>query len=209
MKTLRHRHPESETFLYTNAGAAAVKSGDVVLIGERYGIAQVDIAVGGSGVVLTAGTVTLTKAAGTALAQGTLLGWDSAAGTVVVYDPAGRTPAIGTVHTSAATAATAVDVTLIPDPPLPMGTQIFQARFTPTAAEATANAVTRNTGFGKAPSGYRLANVIATDGSIRADTTVSFAADGDFTVSNDNLADDDTVEVLVFNESTTVLPAVS
>lgn len=61
---------------WTNATSTDVESGDVIVIGDRIAVAEVDIAVDESGAVDTEGVRTLAKHTGEAFSQGDQLYWD-------------------------------------------------------------------------------------------------------------------------------------
>lgn len=81
------------TLTWTNDTGGDVASGDVVVLEDVVGIAQVDIADTEDGSVAIAGTHEVAKTTGTAWAQGELLDWDASAGEFVP----GATPAAGDV----------------------------------------------------------------------------------------------------------------
>jgi predicted RecA/RadA family phage recombinase len=62
--------------------AAAIGSGDVVLMGKRIGVAVADIASGATGSVAVEGVFNLPKVVTQAPAQGALLYWDAAASNI-------------------------------------------------------------------------------------------------------------------------------
>lgn len=64
----------------THVAAGNISAGDVVVIGDTVGIAEVDIATGGAGVISIEGVHAVPKAAGTAWSQGDRLDWDASAG---------------------------------------------------------------------------------------------------------------------------------
>lgn len=66
-----------EVLDYTNGTAAAIKSGDVVVISNVCGVANTDIAIGATGSVDVEGAFSLPKAAGLAIAQGDKVYWDA------------------------------------------------------------------------------------------------------------------------------------
>jgi len=59
--------------------AAAIASGDVILIGKRIGVAVTDIALGDTGALAVEGVFDLPKVTTQAPAQGVLLYWDDTA----------------------------------------------------------------------------------------------------------------------------------
>jgi predicted RecA/RadA family phage recombinase len=86
-----------DEFDYVNNTAAAIKSGDVVSMGDVVGVALSDILIGSTGTVQVAGVATLPKKAGTAWNQGAKLYWD---GTNLVFTTAaddGGAPAVAFV----------------------------------------------------------------------------------------------------------------
>lgn len=62
---------------YTNGGGATIASGAPVLVGNRLGIALVNIPAGGTGSVRMRGVFTVAKLSTDAVAQGDLLYWDA------------------------------------------------------------------------------------------------------------------------------------
>lgn len=68
---------EGDVLDYT-AGATAVASGSVVVMGKRIGIALADIPPFGAGTVAVTGVWTVPKLAADAVVQGELLYWDEA-----------------------------------------------------------------------------------------------------------------------------------
>ena len=91
------------------AAASAVSSGDVVQIGQRFGVALVDIAAGATGAVQVTGVFELPKDTTVSFSQGDLAYWDSAAGNV---DDTNTNPLIGYVFEDAAAADATVMVKL-------------------------------------------------------------------------------------------------
>lgn len=84
-----------DTITWTNGTGAAVKSGDVVVVGTRVlGIAAVDIANAGTGAVQLTGVFTVPKVAAAVFNAGDVLTWDSSAG---AFDDAAATPASGDI----------------------------------------------------------------------------------------------------------------
>ncbi|MBI9016886.1 MAG: DUF2190 family protein [Phycisphaerae bacterium] len=60
-----------------HVAASAISMDDVIVVGDRIGIAMVDIASGATGSLLTEGVCELTAETGVAWAQGDQLYWDS------------------------------------------------------------------------------------------------------------------------------------
>lgn len=77
---------------WTNSTDADVKSGDVVVLGERIGIAAVDIAVGDQGAVKVTGVWVLPKS-NAAYTQGQEPFWNPATGKVVAATAEGAVSA--------------------------------------------------------------------------------------------------------------------
>ncbi len=80
---MRNFIQDGETIVYENAdvtGAAAISSGDLVIIGSLAGVAVVDIAVGGSGAVKINGVFKLPKTSAQAWTQGAPIYWDTSPG---------------------------------------------------------------------------------------------------------------------------------
>lgn len=90
--------------------SAAVASGDVVVIGDRVGIAATDIAKNETGSVDLVGVFEVSKVAATAIAQGKKVYWD-ATNKVMTSAATGNTFA-GYAHVAAASADTTVKVNL-------------------------------------------------------------------------------------------------
>jgi len=89
---------------WSNATGSAISSGDVVVIGNILGVAQVDIADGASGAVSVDGVFTVPKATAAVIAQGEPLTWDVSAGN---FDDAAATPETGDLTGPCAVAAEA------------------------------------------------------------------------------------------------------
>lgn len=101
-----------EKMEYSNSGSA-ISSGDIVVIGERIGVADVDIAATtGVGTVSMEGVFTLPKATGQAWTQGQPLFYDSSAGKITSTGTA-NTKA-GYAQTAAASGDTTGEVCLEP-----------------------------------------------------------------------------------------------
>ena len=107
MKTYKH---EGKTLTIT--AAAALSSGDGVLIGTLLGVAVADIAQDAQGAALIDGCVELPATTADAWAQGDQLYWDAANGklTDVIGDPA--KPACGRAAAAKAADATVATVLL-------------------------------------------------------------------------------------------------
>lgn len=98
------------TRLFT--AAADISSGDVVVLADCLGVAQVDIANGATGTVLTKGAVTVPKhATSNAITQGQKV-WYDVTGEKVYNAPVNGYYYIGRAGTAAAAAATTVVVEL-------------------------------------------------------------------------------------------------
>lgn len=81
-------------YVYTNAGSAAIKAGDIVVNNALFGVAATPIPVGEKGLVFTAGTFALDIKAGVTANQGAVAYWDASNGTIVASAGSGN-PAIG------------------------------------------------------------------------------------------------------------------
>lgn len=73
---------EGEAMPYTNATAADIASGEVVVVGDRVFVALGDIAVGASGSLATCEVWELPKKAATAFGQGDVVYWDATPGEI-------------------------------------------------------------------------------------------------------------------------------
>ncbi len=102
------------TMEYENAGSA-ISSGDIVPLGDRVGIAMVDIpATTGQGSLSLEGVYSAPKDGDEAFSQGDALFYDSADGTMT-KTAAGNTPA-GIAFEAAESAATSCIVQICPQP---------------------------------------------------------------------------------------------
>lgn len=97
MKTLVQ---SGETIEFVNAGAD-IAAGDVVPVGEKFGVAMVDIAGGASGSVMMGGAHELAKDGG-ALTQGQKVFWDTVAKNVTGTASADAQRVMGHVIAAAA-----------------------------------------------------------------------------------------------------------
>lgn len=77
-----------------HTAAAAISSGDVVVMGNIMGVALVDIAIGDTGSVAIEGVFDIAKADAAVIAQGESVIWDSSAS---AFDDNLATPAAGDV----------------------------------------------------------------------------------------------------------------
>lgn len=77
---MKNKIAEGKSLSYTNGTAAAIASGDLVLVGTRVGVASVDIAVGATGIVEMSGVFEVPKQASLVVAQGDLLYCDETSG---------------------------------------------------------------------------------------------------------------------------------
>jgi predicted RecA/RadA family phage recombinase len=103
-----------ERMEYANAGSA-ISSGDVVVIGDRIGIALTDIAAtSGTGTVELCGVYELAAISTGAFVQGEALYWDASAGKLTNVGTA-NTPA-GTAFEAKASSAALARVRLQPSP---------------------------------------------------------------------------------------------
>lgn len=101
---------EGETLTYTNATGTAIASGDLVIIGQRVGVALVDIANAASGAVAVEGVFEVDKEASLAVAQGDLLYCNATSGEL--DKTATAQTLAGYAAAASATAATTVQVKL-------------------------------------------------------------------------------------------------
>lgn len=90
--------------------AAAIKSGDGVIVGSIFGIANVDAAIGDTYALDTVGVFNLPKVNALAIAVGDAVYWDSA--NKVVTKTAGGNTKIGVAVTAAANPSATVNVRL-------------------------------------------------------------------------------------------------
>lgn len=104
---------EGKVITYANSGSA-ISANAVVVVGQRVGIATVDIAAStGTGAVALTGVWTVAKTTSLTITQGDLLYWDT--GTSKVTKNPTDIP-MGYAWASAASAATTVEVLLAPAP---------------------------------------------------------------------------------------------
>lgn len=94
---------EGDVITWTNGTGGDITSGTIVVVGNRLGVALVDIADTASGSVRMKGRVTAPKVSAAVIAQGEMVIWDVSAG---AFDDNAATPATGDVS-NAATAAEA------------------------------------------------------------------------------------------------------
>lgn len=90
--------------------AAAIKSGDGVIVGSIFGIANVDAAIGDTFALDTVGVFNLPKVSALAIAVGDAVYWDSA--NKVVTKTAGGNTKIGVAIAAAANPSPTVNVRL-------------------------------------------------------------------------------------------------
>jgi len=193
MKNRIRDYPESTVLLWTNGTAAAVASGDVVVVDGRAGIAFADIAIGAEGTLFTEGRFELSKAAGasTSLASHQEAYYD-VANKRVTATPIGIS--IGRVAKAASNDDTTVEVNL-------GSSDVFKFSHTVDGAEGAANALVVDTGFGVEPAGPVLVQVRSSAGAIRAGTSVVLQADADagkISITNAALAVDDIVGIVAY-----------
>lgn len=111
---MRNKIQDGHVMEYQNAGSA-ISSGDVVIIGDRCGVALTDIAATtGKGSVELTGVYQFDKDGDEAFDQGDFLYWDASDSTIT-KTAAGNTP-IGIAFDDAAEAATSATVQLCPHP---------------------------------------------------------------------------------------------
>lgn len=85
---------DGDVIPWTNTTAAAVASGQVVVLGHTIGIALSAIAIGATGSVALSGAFTVPKVPAAVFAQGEKLLWDASAG---AFDASTATAAAGDV----------------------------------------------------------------------------------------------------------------
>ena len=99
---------EGTRLSYTNSTSTAISAGDVVAVGDRIGIALVDIAVDASGQLEMEGVFTLAKTTGQAWVVGMQLYWNAT--TAKVTSTAGSNKSAGVAAAIAASDAATGDV---------------------------------------------------------------------------------------------------
>ena len=96
----------------TVTAAAAATSGAGVLVGNLFGIAAGDAAIGEDLDVVTVGVFTMPKVATDAFTVGAPVYWDDAAKLVTTDDDTGNNPEVGLAVTAAANPSGSVNVRL-------------------------------------------------------------------------------------------------
>lgn len=192
MKNGTKHFPENQLINWTNGTGSAVSSGDPVQVGDRWGIAQADIADGATGILHTRGRFKFTKLSGTAMAQGAFLWWDATNSRVTTTDQDG--PPIGYVAVAAASADTSVEVN-IGEPH-----NAFAVAHVVTTAEGVANEATLDTGFGVDPTGPVIVTIYSTaDPKVpRLPASVDFNGDGTLTVAHASLNTNEQIHVIAY-----------
>lgn len=152
---------ESSKVAYVNGGSAITAGSVVALAGGGFGVALSAIATDETGTLYTRGRFRVTKASGTALAQGKAVGWDAGNTRVNMTDISGGK--FGEVATAALSGDTSVEVNIgVPR-------RVFSKIHTPSSAEASANACVIDTGFGNVPTGGVQVEIrVAADGTTYA-----------------------------------------
>lgn len=110
---------EGQTYRYTNATGSAIAAGAAVIIGNRVGVASVDIANTASGSVAMAGVFKLPLATGLAVAQGAAL--YATATSAPLTTTATNNKFAGYAYKAVATAVDEVECDLQPGAPGPAG----------------------------------------------------------------------------------------
>lgn len=178
---------------YTNSTGSAIVSGQQIWLGDRWGIASVDIANGDSGTVLTGGVFEFGKASATVLAQGASVRLDGDDELVAHTTASGVPRPLGTMYEAAGNGTT-TGLVLLNGP----ATGVIALRKVVTAGEVTANRVTIATGLG-----FEL-EVMAPP-LVRTSAGVPRAAATDVDVTGANL---DQVEFAVASMSSTDIATV-
>src|SRR4051812_17084577 len=112
---MRNYIQPGERMEYANAGSA-IAAGDVVVLGERIGVALVDIAAtSGSGTIELEGVFELASVTNAAFAQGDALMWDSSTGKLTKVASSTTTPA-GVCFEAKLSAGAVARVNLDPNP---------------------------------------------------------------------------------------------
>jgi predicted RecA/RadA family phage recombinase len=124
---------------YSNSGSA-IESGDVVVMGDRCGVALTDIAATtGTGTVNLSGVYTLAKDNDEAISQGAMLYFDSSDSTVTAT-AAGNTP-IGVAHEAATETSTSCKVRLVEHPKRAANVAALSQDISGTYSEAEVQAI--------------------------------------------------------------------
>lgn len=96
----------------TATATAATSSGEGVLVGNLFGIAAGDAAIGEDLDLVTTGVFTMSKVNTDAFTVGAPVYWDDSAGLVTTDDDTGNNPEIGLAVTAAANPSGTVNVRL-------------------------------------------------------------------------------------------------
>lgn len=99
-----------KTLSWTNATAAAVVSGDPVLVGNVLGVATGDIAIGATAALELEGVFTLPKVSTDNIAQGAVLAWDVSTGKLTTAAVvSGDVEQVAIAHSAAGVGATVIN----------------------------------------------------------------------------------------------------
>ena len=90
----KNYYQDGKALDYTNTTGAAIKSGDVIAMGNIIGIATTDLAMHAVGAVAVTGVWQVAKATGTAWVQGAKVMWDKSA---AKFDHSLAAPAAGDI----------------------------------------------------------------------------------------------------------------
>lgn len=96
----------------TITATAAATSGDGVLVGNLFGIASGDAAIGDKLVLATTGVFTMSKVSTDVIAVGAVVYWDDGNGLVTTDDDTGNNELIGLAVTTAGNPSGTVNVRL-------------------------------------------------------------------------------------------------
>ncbi|GMV26930.1 MAG: hypothetical protein AMXMBFR58_29610 [Phycisphaerae bacterium] len=185
-----HDPLDANTIQYTNTTGSTISAGKPVKIAGRYYIAITDIANNATGAVRTAHVARMAKATGSAITQGTALGWDSGNSRVTTDTTGGL---LGYCFTAAASTDTEVEV-LITDRP-----RIYSNLITPSAGELTADQMDVDTGWGVAPAGPTFALIINSSNVPRLPSTIVLLGStdaGKVRVTHTDIATGDKLHIL-------------
>ena len=99
-----------KTLNWTNATAAAVASGDPVLVGNVLGVATGDIAIGATAALELEGVFTLPKVSTDNIVQGAALAWDVSTGKLTTAAVvSGDVEQVAFAHSAAGAGATVIN----------------------------------------------------------------------------------------------------
>jgi predicted RecA/RadA family phage recombinase len=179
--------PDNVRIVWTNNTGGAVVRDRPIRLNGRWVVPLTDIPNGGTGTVITAGRVELTKATGFAVAVGDNIWWDSANSRIT-------TTPTGDLLGRAASAAVSAD-TLVNVDVNQLGNGRFAGRITGSAAGA---GLAINTGLGVVPRAYSVISRQA-NGTRRTQTSEVLGTAGNagiITVVTSAGAADDTHDVI-------------